>query len=198
MLNLYKFHTDSNTLPGFGNDEHIVLVLNTGSLTERKELLDRLLATRDGKKRLRNCINNRLKANNGSIFKLVPAPEGLGYSHHSILHVEYPFISMHQLLHELWGEEFFNKQFKKLDSDIVKECNAGNYDFVSLAQIIHFGQIPPGKLPKTAKLLGEMYHKLNSIESNKRLSALPRDEQLAALDGRLNAIKYILSIMQKI
>ena len=196
MLNLYKFHTDSNTLPGFGNDEHIVLILNTGSLTERKELLDQLLATRDGKKRLRNCINNRLKANNGSIFKLVPVPEGLGYSHHSILHVEYTFIRMHQLLHELWSEEFFNKQFKKLDSAIVKEYNAGNYDFVNLAPIEQL--ITPGKLPKTAKLLGEMYHKLNSIESNKRLSALPKSEQQAALDGRLHAIKYILSTMQRI
>lgn len=196
MLNLYKFHTDSNTLSGFGSDEHIELILKTGSLAERKELLDPLLATSNGKKRLRNCISNRLKANNSSIFKLTPVPEGLGYSHHSILHVEYPFIRMHQLLHDLWGEEFFNKQFKKLDSDIVKEYNAGNYDFVSLAQVEQL--IPPGKLPKTAKLFGEMYHKLNSIASNKRLSALPRVEQQAAIDGRLQAIKYILSTMQKI
>jgi hypothetical protein len=196
MLNLYNFHTESKTLDGYGTDNYILLALNTNNPRDRQELVDAILAEPNGKQRLSNSMKHILDRNNGSIFKITVNPLWLGNVAPDALYVTYTDTNILSIMRSIWGDKFFAKQIKKLDSDIVKIFRSGDYSCIDLSAIERI--LKAGDLPKTAKLLGELYHKLNSRESNKRLSALPRAEQDVALDAHMNALKQILDTMQRL
>jgi hypothetical protein len=196
MLNLYKFHTNASTLDGFGDDNYVSLALTIINPSERQEMIDNILAEPNGKQRLVSSMKHALARNNGSIFKISDRPLWLGNSAPGAMYVAYENIPILTIMRSIWGDGFLKKQIKKLDSDILKVVKSGDYNCIDLSAIWNI--LKPGDLPKTAKLLGELYNKLSSRESNKRLSALPKAEQDAALDAYKNALIQILDTMQRI
>jgi hypothetical protein len=196
MLNIYKFHTDPKTLNGYGDDNYLALALSIGNPRDRQEMIDNILAEPNGKQRLESSLRHVLDRNNGSIFKLTERPLWLGNRAPDALYVTYTDTNVLSIMYSIWGDKFVKKQIKKLDGDIVKAFNSGDYSSIDLSSV--WSRLEPGDLPKTAKLLGALYNKLNSRENNKRLSALPRAEQDAAHSAHMNAIKQILDTMQRI